>query len=535
MRIFIAFEGSCEPFDISQHHTVKTIKQMIKEFFHVQLSDDRRTRRYLELSYAGASLQDGWSLPDIGIAPCSTIRCLLKEEDKPVLHVFSPVTGETLSLMGTVFLLTASGSALRSLVSRRSGLPVGAFRLSTPGGLELYDCTRLDEYGVEVGATLRLDTWDGWTELLRGALLGHKRTVQRYLSEEEPVMRFQQRVALYVAAFFGHLDLASWLLRKGVRAEEPVGVHPHRMWCRDTDHPETGKCPVHAAVEAGQLHILKSFVGSSVLNLSCRDPAGLTPLRMALRGGRRDCVRYLVAKLWSAVSFPGLALTMGVYIQVKRWACRAQRRACRWSQSQSQRQRAPSRARVGDTVLVDGFTVPEMTSKPWSKAARAGAGARLRGRLLPALMAVRDPNRRCSQPPPGPATQNAPGRLPRLRPDAPVGRGREGSGAGDGPGEAREVRSAEGRDQNRNTWRSKVPLPAVSRDTNPRPRFIYASPNSSLILSSSLDSFTKHSGRTTRENAIYCLALASAFTEKPWLHQLGMARTLAQRTVHKLL
>ncbi|KAG5851396.1 hypothetical protein ANANG_G00092910 [Anguilla anguilla] len=489
MRIFIAFEGSCEPFDISQHHTVKTIKQMIKEFFHIQLSDDRRTRRYLELSYAGASLQDGWSLPDIGIAPCSTIRCLLKEEDKPVLHVFSPVTGETLSLMGTVFLLTASGSVLRSLVSRRSGLPVGAFRLSTPGGLELYDCTRLDEYGVEVGATLRLDTWDGWTELLRGALLGHKRTVQRYLSEEEPVMRFQQRVALYVAAFFGHLDLAGWLLRKGVRAEEPVGVHPHRMWCRDTDHPETGKCPVHAAVEAGQLHILKSFVGSSVLSLSCRDPAGLTPLRMALRAAAATA-----CATWS----PSCGPPSPSRAWRSPWASTSRSSAGPAGPrggpagGARARGRGPSRARVGDTVLVDGFTVPEMTSKPWSKAARAGAGARLRGRLLPALMAVRDPNRRCSQPP--------------------------GSGYPECTGPAAPFAPRRAR-----------------RDTNPRPRFICASPNSSLILSSSLDSFTKHSGRTTRENAIYCLALASAFTEKPWLHQLGMARTLAQRTVHKLL
>lgn len=305
-----------------------------------------------------------------------------------------------------------------------------------------------------------------------------------------------------MAAFFGHLDLASWLLRKGVRAEERVGVHPSRMWCRDTDHPETAKCPVHAAAEAGQLHILKFFVGGSVLNLACQDPEGLTPLRIALRNGHKECVRYLIAKLWSVVSFPGLALTMGLYIQVKRWAYKAQKKAYRWSQ----RQRAPSRARVGDTVLVDGFTVPEMTSKPWSRAPRAGV--RVKGRVLPPLtLGRRDPNCR-SRAPSGLTTQNSPGRLPRLHPDASDGCGREGSSPGDGPGNIQEVRSAESRDQNRNTWRSKVPLPAISRDTNPRPRFIYASPNSSLILSSSLDSFTKHSGRTTRENAIYCLALA---------------------------
>ncbi|KAJ8277170.1 hypothetical protein GJAV_G00072190 [Gymnothorax javanicus] len=528
MRIFIAFDGTCEPFDISQDDTVKTIKQMVKEFFHVQLSDDKRTRRFLELSYAGATLCDGWALPDIGIPPCSTIRCLLKEEEKPVLHVFSPVTEEKLPIMGSVFLLSTSVSRLRSVVSRQCGLPVGAFRLTAQRGLELYDCTRLDEYGIGVGAMLRLDTWDGWTELLRACLLGHRHTVQRYLSEEEPVMRFQQRVALYVAAFFGHLDLASWLLRKGVRAEEPVGVHPYRTWCRDSDHPETGKCPVHAAAEAGQLHILKSFVASSVLALSCRDPAGLTPLRIALRNGRQECVRYLVAKLWSGVSFPGLALTMGIYIQVKRWAVKAQQRTSK----SGQRQRPPSRARVGDTVLVDGFTVPEMTSKPWSWMTKGrGKG---KGHFLPALATTCDLNG-LNSPSSGLANQNGPVRLPHLHPVSPGGGGHERDGTENGSAQNQEVCSAESQDQNRNAWRSKVPLPAISRDTNPRPRFIYASPNSSLILSSSLDSFAKQSGRTTRENAIYCLALASAFTEKPWLHQLGMARTLANRTVQKLL
>ncbi|KAG9351205.1 hypothetical protein JZ751_025096, partial [Albula glossodonta] len=297
MRIFVSFEGSCEPFDISQHQTVRTLKQMIKDFFHIQLLDDKQTRRFLELSYAGATLRDSWSLPDIGIAPCSTIRCLLKEEDKPILYVFSAVTKETLSVMGTVFLLSTSVSTLRSLVSLQTGLPVSTFRLTTPSGLELYNCNQLDEYNIGVGATLRLDTWDGWPEFLRGCFHGHRHIVQRYLSEEELVMRFQQRVALYISACFGHLDLASWLLRKGVRPDEVVGVHPYRQWCRDTDHPEVRKCPVHAAAESGQLLILKQFISSSVLSLVCQDHHGLKPLQIAIQHRHKECVHYLTTKL----------------------------------------------------------------------------------------------------------------------------------------------------------------------------------------------------------------------------------------------
>ncbi|XP_036374855.1 protein ANKUB1-like [Megalops cyprinoides] len=509
MRIFIAFEGSCEPFDISQDQTVRTIKWMIKDFFHMQLSDDKRTHRFIDLTYAGATLQDSWVLPDVGIAPSSTIHCVLKEEDKPILHVFSAVTKETLSVMGTVFLLSTSVSKLKSLVSLQNGLPVSTFRLTTQTGLELYNCNCLDEYGIEVGTTLHLDTWDGWTEFLRGCFLGHRHTVQHYLSEEEPVMRFQQRVALYVAAFFGHLDLADWLLRRGVRAEEAVGVHPYREWCKETDHPEVSKCPVHAAAEAGQLHILKFFINNSVLNLNCRDHRGRSPLQITIQHRHRDCVQYLITKLWSMVSFPGLSFPMGTYIQIKRWVHKAQRQASPVSMVHKE----PYKTRVGDTVLVDGFTLPEMTSKPRSRVTRAGAAVQ------------------CSNLP----VRGQPGQLPQLHPAA-VDDGRlRRSGRQEGRSKREEILSAENRDQNRNTWRSKVPLPPISQDTNPRPRFIYASPNSSLILTSSLESFSKHCGRSTRENAIYCLALASAFTEKPWLQQLGMARTLAQRTVQKLV
>ncbi|XP_036844125.1 protein ANKUB1-like isoform X2 [Oncorhynchus mykiss] len=96
-----------------------------------------------------------------------------------------------------------------TLVSQQCGLPVSSFRLSSPTGLQLYDCNRLHDYAIDLGATLRLDTWDGWAEFLRGCFLGHRLTVQRHPSRERPVMRFQLRVALYIAASLGHLDLAA--------------------------------------------------------------------------------------------------------------------------------------------------------------------------------------------------------------------------------------------------------------------------------------------------------------------------------------
>ncbi|KAK6320659.1 hypothetical protein J4Q44_G00097660 [Coregonus suidteri] len=441
MRVFITFHGSCEPFDVSPDQTVGTVKLMVKDYFHVQLSDDQQVRHFLELSYAGAILLDSWFLTDVGIPPGSAIRCLLKQE--PVVRVFSAVTGETLSVLGPVVLLSASVARLVTLVSQQCGLPVSSFRLSSPTGLQLYDCNRLHDYAIDLGATLRLDTWDGWVEFLRGCFLGHRRTVQRHLSRERPVMRFQLRVALYIAASLGHLDLACWLLERGVRANEPVGVHPYREWCHQTAHPDAAKCPAIAAVERGQLTILKLFIASSVLTLACRDPQGHGLLRIALQHGHRECVRHLATKLFSVVALLGMALPMRTYVQIKRWVKLGQRRAA--SRLCMGLNRAPFRTRVDDTVLVDGFTLPKMSSKPRKGEAKAGI---------------------------------------------------------------------------RVTSKASQPLTPINCPSH--------------ILTTSLESFSLHCDRTPRENAIYCLALASAFTERPWIKQLDVARTLARRSVQNM-
>ncbi|XP_036794207.1 protein ANKUB1-like [Oncorhynchus mykiss] len=338
-----------------------------QDYFHVQLSDDKQVRHFLELSYAGAILRDSWVLTDVGITPSSAICCLLKRE--PVVRVFSAVTGETLSVLGTVFLLSTSVARLMTLVSQQCVLPVSSFRLSSPTGLQLYDCNRLHDYAIDLGATLRLDTWDGWAEFLRGCFLGHRLTVQRHLSRERPVM-FQLRVALYIAASLGHLDLAGWLLERGVRVIEPVGVHPYREWCHQTAHPDIAKCPAVASIERGQLTILKLFIASSVLTLACRDPQGRDPLRIALQYGHRECVSHLATKLCSVVVLPGMALPMRTYLQIKGWVRLGQRRAA--SRHCMGLNRAPFRTRVGDTVLVDGFTLPKMSSKPRRSEAKAG-------------------------------------------------------------------------------------------------------------------------------------------------------------------
>lgn len=183
--------------------------------------------------------------------------------------------------------------------------------------------------------------------------------------------RFQLQVALYIAASLGHLDLAGWLLERGMHAEEPVGVHPYRQWCHQTAHRDTGKCPIHIAAESSQLLILKLFITKNPLTLACRDPGGQDPLKIAIQRGHRDCVRYLANKLCSVVSLPNMSLPMRIYLQMKHWVSLGQKRA---ASNRCQHTSAAFKARVGDTLLVDGFNQPNMSSKSWNAVTKPSRG-----------------------------------------------------------------------------------------------------------------------------------------------------------------
>uniref|UniRef100_A0A8D0AX33 Ankyrin repeat and ubiquitin domain containing 1 n=1 Tax=Sander lucioperca TaxID=283035 RepID=A0A8D0AX33_SANLU len=503
MRVFICFEGSCEPFEVPPDQTVGAMKQMVKDNVLVHLSDGRQ-QQYLELSYGGAALQDSWALCDVGITSGSAIRCLIKSEQRPVMRVFNAVTGETLPIMGSEALLHMSVARLKTVVSMQSGLPVSTFRLSTPAGVQLYDCNQLQDYAIEVGTTLRLDTWDGWVEFLQGCLLGHRMTVQSHLSEKKLVMRFQLQVALYIAASLGHLDLAGWLLERGMHAEKPVGVHPYRQWCHQTAHRDTGKCPIHIAVESNQLLILKLFITKNLLTLACRDPGGRDPLKVAIQRGHRDCVRYLANKLCSVVSLSNMSLPMRIYLQIKRWVSLGQNSA---AFNRCQYTNAVFTARVGDTLLVDGFNKTNMSSK--SRKAVTKPSREIKAKAL--------------QPLPPISNLLSVSHLPSLQ-----------SG---NPGNFKEMQKKQGqyvksredglldKISKDDSSVSKFILPPITRESIPRP-------NSSHILTASLEPFSHHCGRTPRENAIYCLTIASTFTEMPWLKQMSIARTLIRKRVH---
>uniref|UniRef100_A0A0F8AZ53 Protein ANKUB1 n=1 Tax=Larimichthys crocea TaxID=215358 RepID=A0A0F8AZ53_LARCR len=399
MRVFISFEGSCEPFDIPSDQTVGGMKQMVKDHFLVKLSDDKQVRQYLELSYGGGALQDNWALCDVGITCGSAIRCLIK-------------------------------------------------------------------------------------------------------------------VALYIAASLGHLDLADWLLERGAHAEEPVGVHPYRQWCHQTAHRDTGKCPIHIAAESNQLLILKLFITKKILILACQDAAGRDPLKVALQCGHRDCVRYLANKLYSVVSLPNMSLPMRIYLQIKRWASLGQKKA---SSNRCQYTCAAFKARIGDTLLVDGFSEPNMSSKSRKPVTKPSRG--IKNKALHPLPPISNSHLASERVPPQPSSLQS-------------------VSSGDFKDmqkkQKEDVKSAEDglldEISHQDSSRGKFILPRItSRENVPKCVFPGASPKSSHFLESS-----HHCGRTPRENAIYYMTIASTFTEMPWSKQLSIARTLIRKHVHTM-
>uniref|UniRef100_A0A7M4EID1 Ankyrin repeat and ubiquitin domain containing 1 n=2 Tax=Crocodylus porosus TaxID=8502 RepID=A0A7M4EID1_CROPO len=523
MRIFIAFEGLCESFDILAEQTVQTVKQMIKDYFHVPLSEDKQGRRYLELIYAGAVLKDNWIIDDIGISVSSIIRCVVKEEDKPAFYVYNGVSQEKVPIMGSIYLLATKVSFLKSLVTLKCGFPNSVYCLRTPGGREMYDCNTLNDYHLDIGTTLFLDVWDGWKEFLIGCLLGNNHTVQRHLSREEPVLNYQKRVALYMAAHFGHLGLATWILQQGVRPNEAVGVHPYRAWCQETENPDINKCPVHAAAEAGQLMVLKAFVNCTVLCLECQSPTGQIPLNICIKHKHKDCVLYLVTKIWSVVSYPNFSLPMKIYIKLKQWLLQAQSHIL---SKKRLNQGTVFRTRVGDIITVDGFTKPKMTSKsPVKKTAN-------KVYRLPNLSDHIQHERESY---PLTSTKNnlqlTKLKLPPLENVNKLSNIHRLQQKKKKREKVAQPTKDETMDQH--TCLAKVPLPPVSKLQNSWPPFFYSTPHAKLLLNSSLESFSEYSGRTPRENAIYYLAVASAFKEKPWLQQLEIARTLAKKSIFK--
>lgn len=253
----------------------------------------------------------------------------------------------------------------------------------------MYDCHTLDEYGLRVNDTVQMETWDGWNEFLYLATKGVTSHVMEHLSKNDTIQRYQMKVALYIAAHFGHIDLAVTLMKPGsqypyirqdIRADEAVGDHPQRMWCRDDRqaHVDSLKAPIHEAAEFGHLGVLHYFVTTNVCSVLAKDGNGLTPLNIALRKKQKSCASFLLTKQWSKVPLvhiPKVTVPLNIFNKMKRWSDKAKDKVLivhgQWKSSiKNTRRQVQHGALVGHGVLVSGYSESKMTSKSNQEVAR---------------------------------------------------------------------------------------------------------------------------------------------------------------------
>ncbi|XP_074640258.1 uncharacterized protein LOC141898315 [Tubulanus polymorphus] len=371
MRIFVSFGDERASMDIPHGKTVADVKVMVQDKFFIRpnnaaTGDMETAKNILVLSYGGAELGDEWILTDIGVNPGSTIRAFLKEERNPILYIYCVHNRETLNILERIKIREMLTAELRTLASKKTGLPVGVFRLVTKDDREMYDVHGLDEYDIQAGDTINLETWDGWNDFLTLAVMGFTDHMMAKLSADEFVARYQMKVAMYIAAHFGHVDLAISLMKQGIRHDEPVGQHPYRQWCLKTKHVDSFKCPVHEATENGQLGVLRAFVHNNVCTVMTKDGNGLRPLNIALRQKHKHCAQFLLTKQWSRIAYSTTSVPLSLYAKMRAWGERAKERTLLiYGLDKSSLKRRPEKDAplVGQGVYVDGFSECQMQAK----------------------------------------------------------------------------------------------------------------------------------------------------------------------------
>lgn len=327
----------------------------------------KQDKKILVVSYAGSDLNDNWIFTDLGIIPGSTVKVCMKEEVKPVLFVKCSHSGEVIEIMDDYNVEKMLVDDLRAIVAKKSGLPVSIFRLVSSAGLELFDHHVLFDYNIECGNTVYMENWDGWAELINYSILGLTPSVMPLIVGDEIQSRFQLKVAMYIAAHYGCVDLARTCIRLGIRPDEPIGEHPARQWCKEQSHIETLRSAVHEAAEFGQLGVLRLFVNADITCSMARDGHNLTPLNLALRNKQRPCASFLLTKQWVRVPVTrSQSMTLQTWRRIKLWCERCKERAFMKfgpNKSSLKRRSFNTGPLVSHGVLVDGFSPSQMNGK----------------------------------------------------------------------------------------------------------------------------------------------------------------------------
>jgi hypothetical protein len=167
MRLSVVYEGERVILDIVASEKVSDVRERVREAFQIGSDEgptggEMQERKILTLTFCGADLDHKWFIMDVGIPSGATIRAVLRDEIKPTVYIYIVFNDETVPVIQKINFITMTVAEFRGVASRKTGLPVGVFRLLNDQGREMYDCHALDDYGLDLGGTVTLEIWDGW-------------------------------------------------------------------------------------------------------------------------------------------------------------------------------------------------------------------------------------------------------------------------------------------------------------------------------------------------------------------------------------
>ena len=312
-------------------------------------------------------------LHDIGIENGSSLKIILMDV-KPTLVIDSKFNHKKIYIEENLDVFHCKVAQLRTIVADKTGLPIGVFRLVNKSGEEMFDCQNLRKYNVTLGQTVQLDVWDGWNDFLKVSINGYAPQVLPSLSPNETEAKYQLKVALHIAAFFGHVYLAVTLLKIGVRMDERVGHHPKRMWCIHQEaHIDSLSTPIHTAAARGNLNVIRSFVHHDITCVLATDGNNLTPLQIALKAKQKACALFLITQQWKEIPYDHKTnIPLLIYARMKSWYNRAHYKAPppanpAKGHHRTSRSMRPIQSLVENGILVDGFSDSKMNSKSVSQ------------------------------------------------------------------------------------------------------------------------------------------------------------------------
>ena len=281
------YDKACYKLDVPPDKEVRWIKQLLRGKI------GSNTGEKFVLHHRRIELQDDWMLSKLvySIPPGSIIHCTICK-NRLDIEVELNYSGKRHSIMEE-FSRANTVHELKCEIQFRLGLPVSSFTLYF-GSLKMYDNQKLDEFNINAPAIIALTSWKEWDKFLWCATEGRTKQLSGSMEKDQAVCKYQQRVALFIAAHHNFVDMASRLLQLDVPCSEPVGAHPSELWREPLrkSHPEL-TAPIFHAVAKGNLDILRLFLETKPDLLSNVDSQEHTLIDVALKHKHVKCVEYM--------------------------------------------------------------------------------------------------------------------------------------------------------------------------------------------------------------------------------------------------